>query len=371
VLSFGDLLAPEIAGGLFLRFYGKEALLFSLGRGALSHAAQGMGLANGDNILLPCFHCGVEVEALVATGVEPRFYPLNDDLSVDPERLSPLIDGRTRGVLLIHYFGFPQPVTEVGTLCRSRGIPLIEDCCHALFSRHLGKPLGSFGEIAVFSQRKSLPLPDGGALLLNGELSDSQPLPVRPSGTVALKKALGMLLRSTFGLERGRRLPFPLELMNRLIVGRSRPIQAGGPDLDLGPCRQAMSGISRRIMDRTRIDEVVARRQAHYEALAERLRGCPGLTPLKPQLPEGCCPLYLPVLLPAGVRDELQERLAERGIHTFVFGADLHPRLPRGEFPLAERYARDLLCLPVHQQLTGADIDYLAATLPAIVQDLA
>ena len=69
--------------------------------------------------------------------------------------------------MLIHYLGFPGPVQEVRALCQRRGLALIEDCAHALFSRLGDRSLGTFGDLAIFSPWKSLPLPDGGLLRVN------------------------------------------------------------------------------------------------------------------------------------------------------------------------------------------------------------
>jgi hypothetical protein len=44
---------------------------------------------------------------------------------------------------------------------------LIEDCAHALLSSHKGQSLGSDGDISIFSLLKTLPVPNGGILLLN------------------------------------------------------------------------------------------------------------------------------------------------------------------------------------------------------------
>src|SRR5207245_6549749 len=66
---------------------------------------------------------------------------------------------------LIHYVGFPGPVQELSVACRARRLLLIEDCAQALLSNCAERPLGSFGDVAIFSIRKTLPVPDGGALV--------------------------------------------------------------------------------------------------------------------------------------------------------------------------------------------------------------
>src|SRR5205823_6634957 len=99
-------------------------------------------------------------------------------LTLDLQDLSAKLRARPGPVLAIHYFGFGQPDIEpLAGLCRRAGVALIEDCAHALFSRHTGRELGEFAPLAVFSLRKTLPLLEGGALKMNA------PFDAPPHGT--------------------------------------------------------------------------------------------------------------------------------------------------------------------------------------------
>jgi len=59
----------------------------------------------------------------------------------------------------------PGPVQEAIRCVPRKGLLLIEDCAQALLSKFGESPLGSFGDVAIFSIRKTLPVPDGGALV--------------------------------------------------------------------------------------------------------------------------------------------------------------------------------------------------------------
>jgi dTDP-4-amino-4,6-dideoxygalactose transaminase len=82
-----------------------------------------------------------------------------------------------KAVVLIHYFGFPQPVADVKALTQPLGVALIEDAAHALLSEADGRPLGTEGDVGIFCLHKGLGLPDGGALILN---SPSLSVPAKP-----------------------------------------------------------------------------------------------------------------------------------------------------------------------------------------------
>ena len=125
-------------------------------------------LPAGSIVWMPSFHCGVEVEAAIRAGFNVDFYRIAPDLSCDLDYLDRKLQERPGPVLVIHYFGFPQPaIAELAALCERRGVLLIEDCAHALFSRGPERSLGEYAPLAVFSLRKTLPLLEGGAYRWN------------------------------------------------------------------------------------------------------------------------------------------------------------------------------------------------------------
>src|SRR5439155_18302972 len=121
---------------------------------------------SGDwEILFPSYFEGVELNALLAAKVRPRFYPIHRNMRVEPTEVLRCLGPKTKAIYLIHYVGFPGPVQELSVACRRSGLLLIEDCDQALLSNCAERPLGSFGDVAIFSIRKTLPVPDGGALV--------------------------------------------------------------------------------------------------------------------------------------------------------------------------------------------------------------
>ena len=373
-LHVSDLCAHKINGGLFKTFYGKEASLFYFGRGALWHAIQSMHLSPSDTVLVPSYHCGVEIEAVSMAGAQLRYYDVQEDLTIDVSDLKNRIDAGTRAILLIHYFGFPQPVEEIKAICSTSNIMLVEDCSQALFSSFNGKALGTFGDMAIFSQRKTLPLPDGGALLLNNsELTPALPAK-RPSDYVAIKKTLGMLFRSMLNLNPHNELPYPFERMatviNRLVARKSGIRYSTGMEIDIDRCCLTMSGTSKQIMNRTRIEHVIQQRRDNYTRLLGHLTESPCIRIVRDQLPDGVCPLFFPVKIERVCRRDMQDRLQRAGIGTFVFGEELHSSLPSNQFRNAVKLSQNILCLPVHQDLQPADMSFIAETLLRTVREL-
>jgi len=100
-------------------------------------------------------------------------------MRVDAAEVIAHITKETRAIYLIHYAGFPGPVEELRAVCRERGLLLIEDCAHALLSSLGDRPLGTFGDAAIYCLYKMLPTPHGAATILHREV---------PSDTIAVER---------------------------------------------------------------------------------------------------------------------------------------------------------------------------------------
>lgn len=150
--SVSELFAPSS-----VRFYGH-------GRNALAEALKLAGAAGG-RVLLPAFVCRDLLASVADAGAEPAFYGVTPGLAPDEE---PARWPDARAVLAVDYFGFPQDLAPFSVYARRSGAVVIEDAAHALFSRDSsGRLLGTRAPLGILSLRKSLPLPNGGALLAN------------------------------------------------------------------------------------------------------------------------------------------------------------------------------------------------------------
>ena len=140
-------------------------------RNGIWQLIRALGLQESDVVLVPSYNCGAELDAVLRAPATVRFYRVDLSARIDVDDLRQAIEPRTRAVIVTHYFGFPQPdLVAIGELCSDNGLVLIEDCAHALYSTHLGRSLGTFGDASVFSLWKTLPMPDGGAVLANDAL---------------------------------------------------------------------------------------------------------------------------------------------------------------------------------------------------------
>lgn len=324
---------------------------FYFARNAVWLAAKVLGLDGGE-VLVPSYHHGVEVEALADAGVQPRFYRVGSRWDVDVQDVARKIGPRTRGIYLIHYAGFPGPAAELRALADRHGLPLLEDCALSLLSSDGGQPLGTTGDIALFCLYKTLPVPHGGAMAINGPRSYSVPeLPAPPLAST-LGHALSSLLANLElrGGRAGRLLRAALRRLGRGAVSAAgiERVGTGTQHFNRAHVGLGMSPLARRIALSQDLSGVVEARRRNFFFLLGRLRDV--APPLFNQLPPGVCPLFYPLLVED--KAEVMARLRARGVETIDFWRRFHPACDASAFPEVAALRRMVLEIPCHQDLT-------------------
>lgn len=333
---------------------------YYLARNAVWHGARLLGLA-GREVLVPAYHHGVEVGALAHAGAVPVFVRVDARMRLDLEDLEARIGPRTRALYVIHYAGFAQPMDEINGIARRRGLLVVEDCALSLLAAEGTRPLGSTGHLGVFCFYKTLPVPNGGALVVNDPaIAGSVPRPDPAPLASTLSHATGALLANA-----ALRLGAPGEALRAgvrrgyaLARGASglAPISTGTMSFDPATKDLGMSGVSEAIARRCDPDAVVAARRRNYFLVLGRLRD--RVPPVFSELPAGAAPLFYPLL--CDDKAAVQARLAARGIETVDFWREGHALCPVGEFPEVDALRRRVLELPIHQDLDAGDVAHVA-----------
>lgn len=297
----------------------------------------------GDEVLVPAYHHGSEVEALLAAGVNPRFYAGDEALAPDEAELERLLAPGVRALYLTHYLGFPQDAARWRTWCDERGLLLIEDAAQAWLSMAGDRPAGAFGDLAIFCLYKTVGVPDGGAMVVRA--APPGPEGARSSGAkgVARRHALWLLQRSG------------------LLAGAAARRPAGEyvaeEDFALGDPGQAPSAATMRLVTRLADEAVAARRRANYSLLLSELES--DVPAPFDRIAPGASPFALPIETSDKAR--LLDRLAAAGVAAIDLWSVPHPALPGDLSPDARRRRERTVALPVHQGLRPADLDRIAS----------
>lgn len=324
--------------------------LHARARHALWHGVKAVGLEEGDVVLVPAYHHGSEIEALVRAGLGCRFYG-GRELEPVGEELERLLGPRVRALYLIHYLGYPQDGASWRRWCDERGLLLIEDAAQSWLASADGAPAGSHGQLAVYCLYKSFGLPDGAAARLEGgePFLDTAAAP----GLVAAAQKHAAWLA-----ERSGRVVAGLDRLRS-----PRPYDAA-TDFALGEPSRAISPAARFLLPRVAGSDAAATRRANAAELGARI-GELVPAPFR-ELPPGSSPFALPVEV--ADKERTLAELLRRGVAPLDFWGAPHPALAVKDFPDARRRRERTLALPVHQDLPRGALARIAAALEQSTQ---
>jgi CelD/BcsL family acetyltransferase involved in cellulose biosynthesis len=324
-----------------------DARVFARGRAALWHGLRALGLTPGDGVLAPAYHHGSEIEVFARLGLRWRFYRTHETLEPDEAHLESLLSPEVRAVHLIHYLGFPQDGERWRRWCDERGLLLIEDAAMAWLADTGGTPVGSHGDLAIYCLYKTFGLPDGAALVSRrppdagtaGGANGIAGVAHRHAAWLGQRSPAAALLSRGSGVLNGDQSYDPME------------------DFALGDPDVAPSAATRFLLPRISDKAAAARRRAHHALLLEAF----GDVVPEPfaRIPAGASPFAFPVATEN--KRALLERLRERGVDALDFWSAPHPSLPVDEFPAVRRRRAVTVCLPVHQELGLADLEFIAS----------
>lgn len=271
------------------------------------------GIGPGDRVLMPAYigwssreGSGVH-DPVAAVGASGLFVRVDQNLRIDFDDYRAKLALGPRMVVLIHYFGAPDPsYREMAALAREAGVPILEDEAHALFTDLVAGTTGRLGDAVIFSLHKQLPCLVGGELRLN------------PSAPETFRQAL----------EQGSR-----------VEGAPDP-----SDYDL--------------------DALASRRRENFAALHAALFDRSGFRPLWEGVPIGVVPQTYPLLVENADRDELYDRFNAAGWGGTSLYHTMIPEITIEEFPDSHRLARTIFNLPLHQD---ADPEQMRAMADALI----
>jgi dTDP-4-amino-4,6-dideoxygalactose transaminase len=286
---------------------------------------------SGEVITTP-FTFPATTHAIDWAGLTPVFADIDPDtLTIDPRRVEEAITTRTTAILAVHVFGIPCDVQALDQIAKKHNLKLIYDAAHAFGAEIDGVPVGNFGDLTMFSLHatKLFHTAEGGALVYK----DS-----------TLQKELHYL--HNFGIVDED------TVVCSGINGKLNELQAA-----LGLCVLDMVEQERQ----TRANIV-----AHY---ISRLNSITDVTVVTPPPAVRQSYQYMPILLTGSgkrTRDSIFTKLRENDILARRYFRPLCSKTPSyshlasafsSNLPCAELIDQQILCLPLHGNLTESNID--------------
>ena len=273
------------------------------------------GVGYDDTVLIPSYICRDVLASLHAVHANPLYYSVERNLqaSLNPDSIPP-----AKAVLAVNYFGFPQKLDVFQRYCSRVGACLIEDNAHGLFGRdEEGRLLGTRTDVGVFSLRKTIPLPNGAALIvnradLNDRLSEQEPFEAsRADVFFNLKQAVRRLI-GLFGVQSARVVFSMLRTRRWITTGSFSPLPDPLGEIVL-PAPSKCTPLIRDGIRTAHPKLESERRRRLYLFLDEWIGGHSKCTPVFKNLPDGVVPYGYPFLCEADDLKSIERLLFRKG----------------------------------------------------------
>ena len=309
-----------------------EAIGVNSGTSALHLALLAAGVGPGDEVITVPFTFVATAAAIEYAGARPVFVDIDpESYTIDVGRIEPALTPRTKAILPVHLFGQAADMDPILEIARRRNLAVIEDAAQAHGAEYKGRRVGGLGDIGCFS---FYPAKNLGAYGEGGAAVTNNPARARQ---IRLLRNWGSEKKYEHNL---RGYNYRLETLQAAIL---------------------------RVKLR-HVEEWTEARRTHA-AQYSRLLEAAGLG-VPRQLPYARH-VYHVYTVRSAHRSDLQQCLQEAGIQT-----EIHYPLPihlqpayadwgygRGDFPVAEQAAAEVLALPVFPELTREQIITVAETL--------
>jgi len=186
-----------------------------------------IGIQPGDEVIVSPYSMSASAIAPLVYGGIPVFADIDPaTFCMDPKSIEAKITTRTKAILVVHIFGHPADMDSIMAIAKKHNLKVIEDCAQAPLGKYKGKPVGTIGDIGVFSlnYHKHIHTGEGGVIITNdAELADRCRMirnhaenVVLPRGIENLTNLIGYNYRMTeiesaIGIEQLKKLPSLLE----------------------------------------------------------------------------------------------------------------------------------------------------------------
>jgi dTDP-4-amino-4,6-dideoxygalactose transaminase len=328
-------LGPDVAEfeRAFAAYCGaSHAVGFNSGTSALHVAMRLLNVGPGDEVITTPFTFVATSWAIVYVGARPVYVDIDPaTFNLDATRVEVAITSRTKAVMPVHLYGHPADLDPLLEICRRHGLPLVEDAAQAHGALYRGRHVGPLGRLGVFSYYPAKNLGafgEGGALVTNEADLAARARALREHGSTARYQ------HDEVGYN------YRMEGIQGAVLGVKLKHLA---------------------------DWVAARRRV-AERYTELLADTPLRLPREADYARSAWHLYT-------VRHPERDAL-KRHLETHCIGSAIHYPIPlhlqrcfaylgyrSGDFPEAERAARECLCLPIYPELTAAQLERVAAVV--------
>ncbi|WP_251445708.1 DegT/DnrJ/EryC1/StrS family aminotransferase [Microbacterium sp. USTB-Y] len=314
---------------------GRPTVAVNSGTAGLHLGLLAAGVGPGDEVIVPSFTFAATGNSVALTGATPVFVDIEPEtFTLDPAAVSAAVTSKTKGVLPVHLYGHPARMREMEALAAKQGIALYEDAAQAHGASLDARPVGTFGEFAMFSlyPTKNMTSGEGGMV-----------------STATSEIARTVKLLRNQGMER--------QYENEIVGFNAR-------------MTDIHAAIGR--VQLTKVDAWTKKRQDNAAFLDANLRGV-----IVPPVADNAVHVYhqYTIRVPED-RDGFVKALKEE----YSVGAGIYYPIPNHrlpslahfapglDLPETERAAREVASLPVHPSLSQGDLERIVEAVNAVAE---
>src|SRR5271165_1758821 len=149
----------------------KYALAVTSGTAALHTAMAALEVGPGDEVILPAWTWYSCYNTVIQAGALPVFAEIDESFNLDPNDIEQRITPQTKVIMAVHLQGNPAGMDPILEIARKHRLKVLEDCSQSVGASYKGRPLGSMGDIGIFSlqQSKTITAGEGGVVVTSDE----------------------------------------------------------------------------------------------------------------------------------------------------------------------------------------------------------
>jgi dTDP-4-amino-4,6-dideoxygalactose transaminase len=337
------IMGPEVAAleRELARLIGAEhAIAVSSGTDALLVALMALHVGPGDEVVTSTYSFFATAGAVARLGARPVLVDIDPaTFNLDPGQLAAAITPRTKAIIPVHLFGLSADLEPIAAEAARVGVPLVEDAAQAIGATYHDRPVGTIGALGCFSFFPSKNLGafgDAGLVTTNDAALAAK---------VRLLRTHGMHPRYYHHVVGGN---FRMDEIQAAVLGVKAP----------------------------RLQAWTEARRLNASRYLRMFRDAGVAAVGLPSEPRGLRHIFNQFVIRVADRDGLKRHLDARGIGNEIYypvpfhlqPCFAHLGYRAGDFPIAERAARETLAIPIYGELS---IEQQQTVVDAIAEFLA
>jgi len=310
----------------------KHAVGIDSGTSALELALRAYKIGPGDEVITVANTFIATVLAISYTGAKPVLVDADPKTyNIDVSQIENAITERTKAIMPVHLYGQTADMDPIMEIARRRNLVVIEDACQAHGARYKGRRAGSLGHAAAFSFYPGKNLGaygDGGMVVTDDEQ--------------VIEK---------------------LHMLRNYGQRKKYHHQMRGFNRRLDTLQAAILRVKLKYLDQAN-----AVRWQHAKKYNHLLADYPVELPIESAYTESVYHLYV---IRVKDREALAAYLGDRGVATGIhYPVPIHLHqayedlgYKKGDFPVSESYAEQILSLPMYPELSSEMVGYVVDAL--------